>query len=62
VTAKLQAFYDVGARHFVFLPVTSGAPERPVLDRLFDEVVPALREHAARTSRAGDGEIPRHLS
>jgi alkanesulfonate monooxygenase SsuD/methylene tetrahydromethanopterin reductase-like flavin-dependent oxidoreductase (luciferase family) len=50
VTAKLQAFYDVGARHFVFLPVTAGAPERPVLDRLFDEVVPALREHAARTS------------
>jgi alkanesulfonate monooxygenase SsuD/methylene tetrahydromethanopterin reductase-like flavin-dependent oxidoreductase (luciferase family) len=62
VTAKLEAFYDAGARHFVFLPVTGGATERPVLDVLFAEVVPALREHAARTSRAGDGEIPRHLS
>jgi alkanesulfonate monooxygenase SsuD/methylene tetrahydromethanopterin reductase-like flavin-dependent oxidoreductase (luciferase family) len=50
VTAKLEAFYDAGARHFVFLPVTGGATERSVLDVLFAEVVPALREHAARTS------------
>jgi probable F420-dependent oxidoreductase len=47
VTSKLQAFYDAGARHFVFFPVTAGADERPVLDVLFAEVLPALREHAA---------------
>ena len=46
VTAKLQAFYDAGARHFVFSPATAGADPRPVLDRLFAEVVPALHEHA----------------
>jgi probable F420-dependent oxidoreductase len=50
VASKLQAFYDAGARHFVFLPVTAGAAGRPVLDHLFGDVVPALREHAARTS------------
>jgi probable F420-dependent oxidoreductase len=49
VTAKLRAFYDAGARHFVFLPATAGAPEQPVLDRLFAEVLPPLREHAAAT-------------
>ena len=38
VTAKLQDFYDAGVRHFVFLPVTAGATQRPVLDRLFAEV------------------------
>jgi alkanesulfonate monooxygenase SsuD/methylene tetrahydromethanopterin reductase-like flavin-dependent oxidoreductase (luciferase family) len=46
VTAKLQSFYDAGARHFIFLPATAGADQRPVLDRLFAEVVPALRDHA----------------
>ena len=46
VAAKLQSFYDAGARHFVFLPATAGADQRPVLDRLFAEVVPALRDHA----------------
>jgi alkanesulfonate monooxygenase SsuD/methylene tetrahydromethanopterin reductase-like flavin-dependent oxidoreductase (luciferase family) len=55
VTAKLEAFYEAGARHFVFLPVTAGASDRPVLDRLFADVVPALREHAARSSRTRDG-------
>ena len=50
VTAKLQAFYDAGVRHFVFLPVTAGAPEQPVLDRLFAEVLPPLRDHAAGMS------------
>jgi probable F420-dependent oxidoreductase len=48
VTAKLQAFYDAGARHFVFMPATGGAPHGPVLDRLFAEVAPPLHEHAAR--------------
>ena len=49
VTAKLQDFYDAGARHFIFLPATAGADQRPVLDRLFAEVVPALRDHATQS-------------
>jgi probable F420-dependent oxidoreductase len=48
VTAKLRDFYDAGARHFIFLPATAGADQRPVLDRLFGDVVPALRAHANR--------------
>jgi len=51
VTAKLSDFYDAGARHFVFLPATAGADQRPVFDRLFAEVVPALHEHADVTAR-----------
>ena len=51
VTAKLLAFYDAGARHFVFLPATAGTDPKPVLDRLFAEVVPALHEHARRWTR-----------
>lgn len=51
VTTRLQAFYDAGARHFVFSVATAGDP-RPVLDRLFAEVVPALHEHAARAGTA----------
>jgi probable F420-dependent oxidoreductase len=47
VTAKVQAFYDAGARHFVFSPATAGGDPRPVVDRLFGEVAPALREYAA---------------
>jgi alkanesulfonate monooxygenase SsuD/methylene tetrahydromethanopterin reductase-like flavin-dependent oxidoreductase (luciferase family) len=46
VTAKLKGFYDAGARHFVFLAATAGAPQRQVLDRLLGDVVPALREYA----------------
>ena len=56
VAAKLQTFYDAGARHFVFLPVTAGAPEQPVLDRLFAEVLPPLHDHAAGTPGTSDGE------
>ena len=54
VSAKLCAFYDAGARHFVFMPAAAGAEQQPVLDRLFDEVLPALREHAgdAGTNRS----------
>ena len=48
VRAKVQAFYDAGARHFVFCPSTAGADPQPVIDRLLAEVVPALKEHAAR--------------
>jgi alkanesulfonate monooxygenase SsuD/methylene tetrahydromethanopterin reductase-like flavin-dependent oxidoreductase (luciferase family) len=46
VTAKLAAFHQAGARHFVFSPATAGADPQPVIDRLFGDIVPALREHA----------------
>ena len=49
VTAKLQAFYDAGARHFVFHAASSD-PES-VLDRLFADVVPGLHEHASASGR-----------
>ncbi|HLG66796.1 MAG TPA: LLM class flavin-dependent oxidoreductase [Acidimicrobiales bacterium] len=56
VAARVCAFYDAGARHFVFSPATAGADPRPVIDRLMAEVVPSLREHAARGQEdAGNG-------
>jgi len=48
VTSKLTAFYDAGARHFIFHAATAGADPQPVFDRLFHDVAPALYEHAAR--------------
>jgi probable F420-dependent oxidoreductase len=48
VLAKLTAFHDAGARHFVFSPATASADPGPVVDRLLGDVIPALREHAAR--------------
>lgn len=48
VLAKLWAFHEAGARHFVFCPATAGRDPGPVVDRLLEEVVPALRERAAR--------------
>lgn len=45
VAAKLRRFYDAGARHFVFLPATSGGDQQLVLDRLFAEVIPAFYDH-----------------
>jgi hypothetical protein len=50
VTEKLTAYYDAGARPFVFHPATFGADTRPVLDALLGEVMPAVREHAAAGS------------
>jgi probable F420-dependent oxidoreductase len=47
VTTKLKAFYDAGARHFVFCPATGGSDVGPVLDRLFGDVLPQLVEYAA---------------
>jgi alkanesulfonate monooxygenase SsuD/methylene tetrahydromethanopterin reductase-like flavin-dependent oxidoreductase (luciferase family) len=47
VTKKLTEFYDAGARHFVFLPATAGGDQRPVLDRLFAEVLPVVRQQIA---------------
>ena len=52
VLAKLTAFYDAGARHFVFSPATAGDDPRPVIDRLFGDVVPGLYAHAATNGRA----------
>jgi probable F420-dependent oxidoreductase len=49
VAAKLRAFHDAGARHFVFSPATAGADPQPVIDRLLGDLVPALREHATAT-------------
>jgi probable F420-dependent oxidoreductase len=46
VTDKVRAFYDAGARHFVFSPATAGNDPVPVEERLLGDVVPALREHA----------------
>jgi probable F420-dependent oxidoreductase len=42
VTATLQAFVDAGARHLVFTPMVRG-DARPLLDRLFGDVLPRLR-------------------
>ena len=47
VSTKLRAFYDAGARHFVFCPATGGSDARPTMRLLHAEVLPALREHAA---------------
>jgi alkanesulfonate monooxygenase SsuD/methylene tetrahydromethanopterin reductase-like flavin-dependent oxidoreductase (luciferase family) len=49
VTAKLLAFYDAGARHFVFQPSGPEGEVDAILSRLMGDVVPALREHAARS-------------
>jgi probable F420-dependent oxidoreductase len=46
VTEKLKAFYDAGARHFVFSPATAGADSSAVIRLLIGEVLPAVREHA----------------
>jgi hypothetical protein len=46
VTEKLCGFFDAGARHFVFAPVTGTESPTPTLDLLFSEVMPALRSHA----------------
>jgi probable F420-dependent oxidoreductase len=54
VTRKLVEFYDAGARHFVFLPATAGGDQRPVLDRLLAEVMPAVRDHIAARAEPTD--------
>lgn len=44
VTAKLQAFVDAGARHFIFMPAAGdGGDPDAIVQRLIDEVVPELR-------------------
>ena len=49
VLARLQAFHDAGARHFVFCPATAQADSGSVIDRLVGEIVPALRDYASGT-------------
>jgi probable F420-dependent oxidoreductase len=53
VTAKVRDFYDAGARHFVFVPATPTESRPRVLDQLFGEVVPALRDHARGADATG---------
>lgn len=48
VTARLNAFHDAGARHFVLCPATAGDDPGRVIGRLVDDVIPALRAHAGR--------------
>ena len=45
VTARLVAFHDAGARHFVFSIASGDGPRQPVVDRLLSEVVPELRSY-----------------
>ncbi len=54
VIRKIIEFYDAGARHFVFLPATAGGDQRPVLDRLLDEVMPAVHDHIGVRDRPTD--------
>ena len=50
VTAKLLAFVDAGARHFIFTPATRSGNTDDIVARLLGDVVPAVRaELAART-------------
>jgi alkanesulfonate monooxygenase SsuD/methylene tetrahydromethanopterin reductase-like flavin-dependent oxidoreductase (luciferase family) len=50
VLARLVAFHDAGARHFVFCPATAEADPGPVVDKLVDDLLPALRDHASRAT------------
>ena len=48
VTAKLRAFHNAGARHFVFSPATAGADPQPVIDRLLGASPPRTRARGPR--------------
>ena len=50
VTRKLRDFVDAGARHFVFMPAPGTGDADPIVHRLLDEVVPAVREHGTATA------------
>ena len=43
VREKVQAFVDAGARHLIFAPSAGAGDPTTVVDRLLNEVVPALR-------------------
>ncbi len=46
VTDKLKQFVDAGARHFIFMPAVGGGDPQPVVHRLLEDVMPAVRAHA----------------
>ena len=47
VVRKLQAFVDAGVRHFIFMPSPGpGGDPDPIVQRLLNEVMPVVREHA----------------
>ncbi len=46
VTDRLKEFVDAGAHHFIFMPASGGDDPKPVIDRLLDQVWPAVRTHA----------------
>jgi probable F420-dependent oxidoreductase len=47
VIGKLQAFVDAGVRHFIFMPSPGpGGNPDPIVQRLLNEVIPSVREHA----------------
>ena len=43
VAAKLQAFVDAGARHFIFMPAAGDGDPDAIVDRLLGEVLPRLQ-------------------
>ena len=49
VLDKLKAFVDAGARHFIFLPMSSN-DSNAIIRRLVEEVVPPLHEYADHQS------------
>jgi probable F420-dependent oxidoreductase len=48
VRQKLEGFVDAGARHFIFTPAPGLGDADRVVHALLDDVIPAVREHAAR--------------
>jgi probable F420-dependent oxidoreductase len=55
VVKKLSAFVDAGARHFILMPATTPDRSGAVIERLVGEVIPAVREHAAKVRITGQG-------
>lgn len=51
VTAKLCAFVDAGARHFVFLPACDPSDAHGVVDRLLADVIPRVRAHVQQSEQ-----------
>lgn len=44
VCAKVKAFVDAGARHFIFSPMSKEGKEDAIIDRTIAEVIPEVRE------------------
>ena len=47
VVAKLVAFHDAGARHFIFSVATKLSDRNLMIDRILGDVMPAVREHVS---------------